>query len=169
MGQLNPPATVSQFKIQFYRDFAYGPGRESVTDIDIQNSLNLASSIFNPALFSTQPIGVPPNLTSEALQAYLYDAAHWLVTSIQAVGGLGKVGGGINSQGEGIVGNKSVGGVSVGFVWPSVITSSAALFQFTKTTYGQQYLQMLMPRLVGNVSVVAGETVAGIPPNPGFF
>ena len=114
--------------------------------------------MFNPALFSTSPIGVPPNLTSEALISYLNLSAHFLVTSLQAVGGLGKVGGGINSQGEGIVSSKSVGGVSVSFMWPPMVIDSPALYQFTKTIYGQLYLQVLMPRLVGNVGVVLGET-----------
>lgn len=157
MSTLNPPATVANFESMFSRDFSYGPGLDKVRPVDIQNALNMASGMFNPALFSTAPIGVPPNLTSEALMAYLNCSAHFLVTALQGVGGLGKIGGGLNSQGEGIVGNKAVGGVSVGFVWPSMITSSPALFQFTKTIYGQAYLQILMPRLVGNVGLVFGE------------
>lgn len=164
MGQLNPPATVAQFKNQFSRDFVYGPGLETVRDTDIQNALNSASSVFNPALFSLKQIGVPPNLTSEALICYLNVTAHLMVLSIQGVGGLGKKGGGTNSQGEGIVGNKSVGGVSVGYMWPSTITNNAFLFQFTKTTYGQEYLLVLMTKLVGNVSAVLGET-EGFQPN----
>lgn len=162
MGQLNPPASVAQFEAFFSRDFVYGPGIDSVRPVDIQNALNVASSVFNPTLFSTAPIGVPPNLTSEALVAYLYCSAHFLVTGLQGVGGLGKVGKGLLSQGEGVVGSKGVGGVSVGYVWPSFITESGALFQLTKTVYGQLYLQVLMPRLVGNVGAVIGE-VAGQP------
>lgn len=158
MGQLNPPATVAQFEQMFSRDFVYGPGLDSVRPVDIQNALNSASSIFNPDLFDTTPIGAAPNFTSEALQAYLYNAAHWLVLSIQAVGGLNKKGGGLNSQGEGVITSKSVGGVSVSYSWPSHVTDSPTLFSFTKTFYGNQYLLMLMPKLVGNVGVVAGET-----------
>lgn len=158
MSTLTPPATVAQFESFFSRDFIYGVGLETVRPIDIQNALNMASSIYNPRLFSTTPIGVPPNLTSEALIAYLQCSAHFLVTAIQGVGGLNKKGGGTNSQGEGIVSSKNVGGVSVSFTWPQFITNSPALFQFTKTIYGQNYLQMLIPRLVGNVGVVAGET-----------
>lgn len=158
MGQLNPPATIAQFENYFSRDFVYGPGLDAVRPIDIQNALNTASSIYNPDLFSTAPIGIAPNLTSEALIAYLNCAAHFLVTTIQGIGGLGKKGGGVKSQGEGIVSSKGVGGVNISFTWPPMITQSPALFQLTKTIYGQNYLQMLMPRLVGNVSVVAGET-----------
>lgn len=157
MGQLNPPATIAQFKIQFTRDFVYGPGLEAVRDLDIQNALNAADALFNPRLFSTAPIGVAPNQTSEALICYLNAAAHFLVTSLQAVGGLGQAGRGVYSQGEGNVSSKSVGGVSVSFSWPSSITDSPALFQFTKTAYGMAYLQVLSTRLVGNVGAVAGE------------
>ena len=169
MSTLVPPASVAQFKARFIRDFVYGPGLDAVRDDDIQNALNSTVSVFNPRLFSTAPIGVAPNVTSEAMLAYLNCSAHFLVTAIQGVGGLGKKGNGLRSQGEGVYAGKSVGGVQASFVWPSVITDSPVLFQFVKTVYGQAYLQVLMTRLVGNVSVVLGETVAGSPPNPGFF
>lgn len=167
MGQLTPPATIANFKTQFTRDFVYGAGLETVRDSDIQNGLNGASSMFNPALFDLTPIGVTPNFTSEAMIAYLNLSAHIMVTALQGVGGLGKKGGGLNSQGEGTVGNKSVGGVSIGFVWPSVIVDSPILFQLSKTTYGQAYLQVLMTKLVGNVGAVLGETEGE--PNVPFF
>lgn len=167
MGQLNPPATVPQFKGFFTRDFTYGPGLDAVRDSDVQNALNVASGIFNPALFDTAPIGVAPDLTSEALMAYLNLSAHFLVTSIQGVGGLGKQGKGVLSQGEGNVSSKGVGGVSVSYTWPDFVVNNPALFQLTKTTYGQLYLQVLMPRLVGNVSAVLGETTAA--PRMPFF
>lgn len=157
-----PPATVSLFKVQFSRDFSYGPGLNQVRDIDIQQALNVASTMFNPSLFDTTLIGVAPAITSESLMAYLYASAHFLVTSLQAAGGLNGVGRGLaSSQGEGIITSKSAGGVSVSMEYPAVITSSAALFQFTKTTYGQLYLQILIPRMVGNVAAVLGETQPG--------
>lgn len=157
MGQLNPPATVADFKAQFTRDFVYGAGLETVRDSDIQSSLNTASSVFNPALFDVTQVGISPNFTSEAMIAYLNASAHFLVTSLQAVGGLGKVGRGVFSQGEGNVTGKGVGGVSVNFEWPATITDSPILFQFVKTTYGQAYLQVLMTKLVGNMGAVYGE------------
>lgn len=167
MGQLTPPASVANFKRQFTRDFSYGTGIETVRDEDIQNALNMTSGVYNPALFSTSPIGVAPEITSEALIAYLNASAHFLVTSLQAAGGLGKKGKGTNSQGEGVVGNKSVGGVSVGYVWPGTVTDNPVLFQFTKTAYGQLYLQVLVTRLVGNVAAVLGEVTRT--PNVPFF
>ena len=162
MGQPTPPATVAAFKAMFFRDFTYGDGPTTVMDRDIQNALNAASSLFNPALFDTSPVGVLPSQTSESLIAYLNCAAHFMVTALQAVGGFSAKAGagspGINSQGEGVIGNKSGGGLSVGYSWPSMVTDSPILFQFTKTAYGMAYLQMLTPKLVGNVGAVIGET-----------
>lgn len=159
MGQLTPPATPDDFKVQFTRDFKYGGGLETVRDVDIQNALNLASTVFNPELFETVvlPVG-----TSEAKIAYLYAAAHFLVLSLQAAGGLSAISRyqGPNSQGDGIITSKGVGGVNVGFTWPSLITDNPALYNFTKTSYGQTYLQMLMPKLVGNITIVAGQNQA---------
>lgn len=158
MGQLTPPASTTDFKLQFTRDFNYGAGIETVRDTDIQAALNQASAMFNPTLFDTQPIGIAPLITNEALMAYLNLSAHIMVTALQGVGGLGQKGRGVVSQGEGITSSKGVGGVSIGFSWPNVIADSPILFQLTKTTYGQAYLFALMPKLVGNVSAVGGET-----------
>lgn len=159
MGQLTPPAVPADFKLQFPRDFKYGTGLETVRDLDIQSALNFANSVFNPELFETVAL---PGGTSEAKIAYLYATAHFLVTALQAAGGLSAVSRfqGPNSQGDGVITNKSVGGVSIGYQWPAMIVENPALYGLTKTSYGQSYLQMLMPRLVGNVSIVAGETIA---------
>lgn len=165
MGQLTPPATIADFKSQFTRDFVYGPGLDAVRDSDIQSALNTASSVYNPDLFDLTQVGVSPNFTSEAMIAYLYASAHFMVTSLQSVGGASKFGKGVSTQGEGNITNKGVGGVSVAMGYPSVITESPILFQFAKTTYGQAYLQILMTKLVGNVGAVLGE-VTGLQSNP---
>lgn len=158
MGQLTPPATVNDFKAQFTRDFKYGAGLEFVRDVDIQSGLNFASTVYNPSLFDTSPVGG----TSEAMLAYLYASAHFLVIALQAAGGLSAVSRyqGPNSQGDGVITSKGVGGVNIGYTWPSLITDNPALYQFTKTSYGQSYLQILTLKLVGNVQVVAGENQA---------
>ena len=169
MSQLCAPATVAQFRAYFFRDFEYGPGLDKVTDTDIQNAINGAGSVFNPALFSTAAIGIAPNQTSEAIICYLNCSAHFLVTAIQAVGGLNRKGRGVRSQGEGVTASKSAGGIQLSMEWPAMIKDSPVLFQFTRTSYGCAYLQVLMTRLVGNVGAVGGETAGGAPPNPGFF
>jgi hypothetical protein len=159
MGQLTPPATVAQFKAQFTRDFVYGQGLETVRDSDIQAGLNLASTVFNPELFDTTLVGLVPNQTSEALMSYLNASAHFVVLSVQAAGGLSSPSRaqGTKSQAEGVIASKGVGNVSVGYEWPQDIVNNPALFQFTKTAYGRAFLQVLMLKLVGNVSIVAGE------------
>ena len=160
MGQSTPTATIALFKKQFFRDFTYGSGPTTVMDQDIQNALNSADGMFNPSLFDTSLLGVSPNQTSESLIAYLNATAHYLVTAIQAVGGLAPRAGspGMSSQGEGVITGKGGAGLSINYSFPTFIADSPALFQFTKTTYGLAYLQALAPKLVGNVGAVAGET-----------
>lgn len=154
MGQPTPPLTVDDFKAQFTRDFLYGSGLDKVRDADITSGLALASTVFNPDLFDTTEV----HGTSEAKLAYLYASAHFLVLSLRSAGGLApqNKGRGARAQGEGPIGNASVAGVNAGYVWPSRVVDNAMLFQFTKTPYGQTFLQMLMPKLVGGMAVGAG-------------
>ena len=157
-----PIATIAAFKNLFFRDFTYGDGPSAVMDRDIANALNSAYSLFNPTLFSTLLLGIAPNQTSESLNAYLYLSAHFLVLALQGVNGLTNKAGagspGLNSQGEGTITSKGGGGLNVGFSWPSMITDSPILSQLLRTQYGQTYLQILAPKLVGNMGVAAGET-----------
>ena len=62
----------------------------------------------------------------------------------------------MNNVGGGSVEGTSMGGISVSYAIPSRIRNSPILAQFMRTDYGQRYLAMLTPRLVGNVAVVAG-------------
>lgn len=127
-------------------------------DADIQNALNMASTYFNADLFSDVPLGAPGetnDTTSEQTLAYLYAAAHFLVLNIQAAGGLSGLGSGsgLKSSSEGTITSKSIGGISAGYMWPDDIANDPMLYQFTRTAYGQQYLQMLAPKLVGIIDV----------------
>lgn len=149
MGQLTPPVTIAEFKDRFDRDFDYGAGTDQVRDKDITRSLTEASSCFNPCLWTTTP---------EGRLAYLQATAHFLVLSIQAAGGLSGTnqGQGVNSRGGGVIQSKSVGAVSVAYVMPDFVAQSPILSQFMRTDYGQKYLQMLTPFLVGHVSIAEG-------------
>jgi hypothetical protein len=142
------PATVSDFKSQFDRDFIYGSGLEFVRDQDISRALNEASSVFNPDLWTSD----------EVKNAYLYAAAHFLVMNVQMAGGLSSpsTGKGIDSRGGGIIQSKSVGQVSVNYSIPESLSNDPLLTQFMRTDYGQKYLQLLTPRLVGNIGVLPG-------------
>lgn len=145
---MSNPATVSDFKAQFDRDFVYGSGKETVRDTDIQRALNEAVSVFNNDLWSSDEIKF----------VYLYASAHFLVQNIQMAGGLSSSskGLGINSRGGGITQSKSVGQVSVSYGIPESILSDRTLNQFMRTEYGLRYLQLLGPRLVGNAYAVNG-------------
>ncbi len=149
-----PPA-VADFKAQFNREFVYGPSLAQVQDNDIQRSINEAWISFNPGLWD----GVTAlGSTTELNIAYLYVAAHYLVLNVQAAGGLSTVnrGRGVKSSGGGTIQAKSIGSVSLTYVIPEDIQNSPILGQYMRTDFGQKYLTLLWPRLIGNVAVVSG-------------
>jgi hypothetical protein len=143
------PPTIADFKAQFDRDFDYGPGTENVRDTDITRALADAAMLFNPGLWDT----------IEQPTAYGYLAAHFLVLNIQGAGGpsAANYGKGLASHGGGTIESKSVGGVSVTFAVPDFVRANPTLSQLMKTDYGQKYLSLIYPRLVGNVAVIAGD------------
>jgi Protein of unknown function (DUF4054) len=158
--------TIDAFKAQFPEDFPYGLGSGAVTPADVQLALNLVASgaYFNPALFQTEPLAALSSTASvpaptEQSMAFLYCAAHFLYLNVKTRGGLKAPGfrGGLSSGPQGVLSNKSVGGVSVSYEWPEGVKDDPMLFQFTRSPYGEMYLQLLVPKLVGNIGLVAGE------------
>lgn len=143
------PITVDEFKAYFDRDFTYGLGKTSVRDSDISKAIVQAMTIFNRRLFVND---------AELEMAYEYATAHFLVIDIQMAGGLSakSTNQGLKSTGSGIVQSKTVGQVSLAYQWPESIINSPALFQLLRTPYGEKYLQIIAPRLVGNILVVSG-------------
>lgn len=143
------PPVAADFKARFVRDFVYGTGMNYVTDADIKNALSDALPLFNQSLWSS---------ASETTTAFLFLAAHLLVLNVRPAGGLAavNVGKGAGSGAGGVVLSKSVGGVALSYSIPMRIQNSPILSQLMRTDYGQRYLSMLAPRLVGNVSVAAG-------------
>jgi hypothetical protein len=148
------PPSIADFKAQFDRDFVYGSGTDTVRDADITRALADANMLFNPGLWSTE----------EKPTVYGLLAAHFLVTNIQAAGGAspGNQGKGLASHGGGTVESKSVGGVSVGFAVPDFVRQNPILSQLMRTDYGQKFLMLIYPRLVGNVAVISGSPDGGI-------
>ena len=149
-----PPA-VSDFKALFARDFVFGPATSNVMDADIQNAINQTQIVFNPCLWDgTTALGT----TTEQNIAFLWLSAHFMSLAIQGAGGLSAInkGRGVLSQGGGATQSKGVGGVNVAYAISDDIKNSPILGQFMQTGYGQGYLQMLAPRLIANVAVVAG-------------
>jgi len=148
---------LEKFKAQFNREFSYGPSLAQVQDNDIQRAINETSIAFNPGLWDgTTPLGS----TTELNIVYLYVSAHFLALNVQGAGGLSSVnrGRGVKSAGGGTIQSKSVGSVSVTYVIPEDIQNSPILGQFMRTDFGQKYLTLLTPRLVGNVGLVSGQS-----------
>lgn len=144
-----PPTDVADFKAQFPREFVYGTQLSQVLDADINRCMNEATMVFNADLWE--------DATARDI-AFLYASAHFLVQNLQTVGGtqLVNTAQALNSKGGGTVVSKSVGGVAVQYALPPSITEDKMLSGFMHTDFGQRYLQLLTPRLVGGGFVVEG-------------
>lgn len=158
----NFPPQVSDFQAQFPtgREFIYGTGFDAVKDTDIQRALNEAGIMFNPDLWDgVTPIGT----SSEAGIAYMYLAAHLMVLNIQQMaGGLSAVprGRGVRNSAEGVAVASGVGQASVTYQAPPPrVAENAVLMDLFRTTFGQRYITMMEPRLIGNVMVVSGRSI----------
>lgn len=143
MGYTNPQ--YSDFVAFFPYDWPYGTDpNQSVTQDQVGAAFQRANNYgLNPTLFATQ---------SEWNQGYLLLSAHYLVQMIRAAGQ------GLSGQGSWVQASKSVGGVSESFSIPQRILDNPAFAMFTKTNYGLQFLEYLIPRLGGALRTVRGHT-----------
>lgn len=144
-----PPATLEDFKKRFARDFKFGQGTDTITDADIANAMTDAMAVFNPGLFSV----------ADGWLGFLYVTAHYLRLNIEASGGLQAEpeGLGVENQAEQVLTGKGVTGVNANYVDPpDFVKKTPLLLQLWLTTYGQKYVAMVQPKLVGNVGIVAG-------------
>jgi hypothetical protein len=146
--------TVDDFKTWFYRDFSYyiplgstdpvsDCYKDYVTDQDITKAYTEAKMNFNEGLF-----GDDDSLKT----AFLYISAHYLCNDIQASSE------GITSTGYFTVSSRSVGSVSEAYDIPAWMKADSNLSYFTTTRYGQKYLSLIKPLLIGNVAVYQGAT-----------
>lgn len=136
--------TVSDFKALFVRDFTYGTTTDTVMDADITRAFSEAKANFNQGLFDSD----------DTLKlAYLYLTAHYMVLDIR--GSIAGIAGG----GEYSVASKSAGSVSESYAIPQAYMDNPLLSYLAKTSYGQKYLSIVLPRLVGNIGAVAGWTM----------
>lgn len=142
-------STVAQFKAQFIRDFPYGGATSDpdnfVLDQDITNAFNQVDISINQAFFGTQ---MAYNIGYNLL------AAHYLVLALRASSQ------GLNGQWNWAQNSKSAGGVNEAFTIPQRIIDNPELMILTKTNYGAQYLQMVLPYLAGQMFSVCGVTNA---------
>ncbi len=144
-----PPATLDDFKKRFARDFKYGKGTDTVMDSDIANAMQDAMAVFNPGLFSV----------ADGWLGFLYVAAHYVRLNVEAAGGLNAEGEGlgVENQAEQVLSGAGAGGVNKNYVDPPEwVKKSPLLQQLWLTTYGQKYVAMVQPKLVGNVGILAG-------------
>lgn len=116
---------------------------DKVSDLDITHAYAEADITFNTTLF---------NNDADMVLAFLYLSAHYLVNDLSAGGIEGGVGGIVNSR--------SVGNVSESYAIPEWQTKSPIFSFYTKSSYGLKYLNMIMPRLRGNVASIEGATNA---------
>ncbi len=136
----------ADFKAQFVRDFPYSTDPNAgVTDSDIVNAFNLVNINMNGGLFGTQ---------QGYTLGYLYLSAHFLVMNLRASSQ------GINGQYNWIQASKSVQGVSEGFSIPERMMSNPFFAMLTKTNYGAQFFQIVLPALTGQIFSTRGTTRA---------
>ncbi len=147
---LTTDITIADFRSRFVRDFDYAPAgaaiqpcQDLIYDADIEKAYGMASILFPTGLWSND---------TEFKTAYLLLSAHCMVTDIQTAAG------GIASTGLNPTASRSVGAVSESYDMPDWATKSRTLAPYLATRYGQQYLMLLKPRMIGGFAVAAGAT-----------
>jgi len=144
--------TVAQFKTYFVRDFPYAPENDPsnagyILDADITKAIAEAGAKFNPGLGYGED--------SAVTMAFMYLAAHFLVENIKMSSA------GLSGQIQQLVSSKSVGGISESYAIPEKFTKSPYTSMFLKNKYGERYLALSFPLIVGGVGLVEGTTTAG--------
>lgn len=115
-----------------------------VLDSDIEKAYFQAKQFFNPALFDNE---------NDLLSYICYLIAHYLVIDIQMSQE------GVNSTGYYIPSHTTVGDVSESYSNPTNSQGdSFILYQLNQTRYGQKYLSLISPLLVGHFNSIRGTT-----------
>ena len=146
--------TVDDFKTWFTRDFSYStpvgmtaPSASAtcrdVTNNDITKGFIEATMNFNESLFSDD---------DSLKMCYVYLTAHYLVNDLQTASA------GVNSAGQFPVNSRSAGPLSESYAIPEWMLRDPVLGSFMTTRYGQKYLSLIKPLLIGNVTVYTGST-----------
>ena len=113
-----------------------------VCDLDITNAYAEACITFNDTLFVAD---------DDMILGYLYLSAHYLVNDLNA--------GGLDSGGTtGLANSRSVGNVSESYSIPQAYLDSIIYSFYAKSSYGLKYLNMIVPRLAGNIVTACGAT-----------
>lgn len=143
------PVSVASFKSTFERDFPFGTGRDSVRNTDITRALNDARLIFNERIWKDD---------AQRADAYLWAAAHCLWENINMSGGLSAFGKGkgLSRGGNGLIQQKSVGGMSASYAIPDRFKNDPLFNRLVQSPYGSRYAMLLAPRRIANVQTAAG-------------
>lgn len=142
MAYTNP--SITDFKTRFDRDFPFSTDiNVGIRDTDIANAYQMTNFNLNQGLFSNQ---------SNYTLGYLLLAAHYLVLNARAWSQ------GINGQFAWLEQNKAVGSVNTSFAIPQQILDNPYWSIFSKTNYGMEYLNLLLPQLIGKVGIAIGST-----------
>lgn len=117
---------------------------KAVTDFDIVNAFLAVEAFGAPQqLFATQ---------DSYSTAYNLLAAHFMVTSFLASSQ------GVMGKPAWLTASKSVGPISESFQIPERVQKSVTFSRFSATTYGVRFLEIIAPRLVGNLVTFYRET-----------
>jgi hypothetical protein len=150
--------SVGDFKAYFVRDFPYGDEEapsggdggstsaplDFVLTSDIQKALNRTALMINEALAPDQAFFT---------EIYLLLSAHNMVMSLRVSSQ------GVGSQPEWLRVGKSAGSVSESFQIPERFVQNPQLALLQRTGYGQEYLELILPNLIGQISWVPGRTL----------
>lgn len=137
--------SVADFQSYFNRDFPYGNADlTTVNDSDIMKAQIQAQATINPNLFPTQN---------------LYTIGSQLLSAHMLVGNLRASSQGIAGKFNWATNSKSVGAVSESLSIPQRILDNPEFSIYASTTYGVQYLAMVIPLLTGQMFPVQGGTV----------
>lgn len=114
-----------------------------VLDDDINKAFAEALVSFNQGLFTTD---------ANIKLGFLYLSAHYLVNDINAAQA------GIGGIGSFPVTSRSVGSVSESYAVPQRYMDDPVLAFYAKSAYGMKYINLVLPRLAGNMVAVWGGT-----------
>ena len=137
------PVTIAEFKTWFQRDFPFSEDpTKGITDADIEKAFAEAAFVFNKSLFEEK----------DQKLAFLYISAHYLVIDLKNSSM------GLKGTFNGLMTNKSVGSVSVGYSMPNWILENPIYSLIAQTPYGVKYLSLIINSCIGNFVAVKGAT-----------
>lgn len=141
---LNVPPTPPTDPASWLRNVVQPSVDDYVLDEDIEHAFAEAQMNFNQALFGTD---------AEIKLGYLYLTAFYLCNDLRASRA------GIMAAGMYPLSSRSVGNVSESYGIPAAYMDDPLFAFYSLSAYGMKYLAMVIPKLRGNVGVVAGMTL----------